>query len=243
MGNRTVQRLMEEAPRGQPLDSDMLRDMGIPPALASNMAKQGWLRRLSQGAYLLRGDAPSRDGTIAFLARRIPGLHVGGKTALAWQGVRHNLAFRECIVLWGRKPYEFPTWVEEHMGFSFQTTNLFDEQFNYETGLKAMPNGSPNVLVSIPERALLELASDIGKGQSLEEAHNIMGSLRNIRLHVLNELMAHCKRVKVIRLVRDLGMDAGFSWAQELQKHVDRLGAGTRWSTKTRDGERLTLKP
>ena len=243
MGNKTVQRLMEAAPRGQPLDSDMLRALDVSPALASHMVKTGWLQRLSQGAYLLKGDAPSRDGTIAFLGRRISGLHVGGKTALAWQGVRHNIAFRERVVLWGKKPYDFPAWVSDHLLFSYQTTTLFDKEIPYEQGLKPLPNGAPDVLVSIPERALLELASDIGKGQSMEEASNLMLTLRNIRPSVLDEFMLHCKRVKVVKLVRDLGMETDYSWAHDLQKHVDRLGAGKRWSNITRDGERLTLKP
>lgn len=81
MSNRTVQRLMLESRRGHPIDSGMLRAMGISAALASHMVKSGRLKRLSQGVYLLTGDTLTRDGTIVFLTRRIAGLHVGGKTA------------------------------------------------------------------------------------------------------------------------------------------------------------------
>lgn len=76
----------------------------------------------------------------------------------------------------------------------------------------------------------------------MEEASNLMVGLRNIRSDVLDEFLSHCKRVKVVRLVRDLGLEADFSWARDVQKHVDRLGAGKRWSNKTKNG-RLTLKP
>lgn len=243
MASKTLQRLMEEAPRGQPLDTEMLGDMGVSPALATCMVKSGWLQRLSKGAYLLKGDSPSRDGIIAYLSRRAPGLHVGGKTALDWQGVRHNIAFRAKVVLWAKKPYEIPPWVEEHMRYSFQTTNIFDDELPYDTGLKSLPGGNPHVLVSVPERALLELASDIGKGQSLEEAINLMPSLRNIRPAVLEQFMTHCKRVKVVRLVRDLGKSSDHAWGADLQRYVDRLGTGTRWSNVNKDGERLTLTP
>ncbi|WP_313068144.1 AbiEi antitoxin N-terminal domain-containing protein [Paraburkholderia sp. LEh10] len=54
----------------------------------------GWLQSLSKGAYLLAGDRPTRDGILAYLSRRVAGLHIGGKTALDWQGVRHNVSFR-----------------------------------------------------------------------------------------------------------------------------------------------------
>lgn len=233
---------MQECRRGHPIDSDMLRDMEISAALAAHMAKSGWLQRLSQGVYLLTGDTPTRDGSIAYLARRIAGLHVGGKTALSWQGVRHNIAFREKIVLWGQKPYRIPSWVDQHLSYSFQTTTLFDDELPYEKGLKPLPAGDPEVRVSVPERAILELASDIGKGQSLEEASNLMVSLRNLRADVLSEFLSHCHRVKVVRLVRDLGLEADFPWARRIQEHVDRLGAGRRWSNQTKNG-RITLKP
>lgn len=242
MGNKTVQQLLRQCSRGQPIDSATLREMGISNALASYMVKSGWLQRLSQGVYLLTGDSPSRDGVITYLSQCIPGLHVGGKTALSWQGVRHNIAIREKVVLWGRRSHRIPAWVGNSMSHSYQTTDLFDCDLSYETGLKPLPFGSPEVLVSVPERAILELASDIGKGQSLEEASNLVVGLRNLRADVLDEFLSHCKRVKVVRLVRDLGREADFSWAQGLQKHVDRLGRGRRWSNKTMNG-RLTLKP
>ncbi|MBR8395246.1 type IV toxin-antitoxin system AbiEi family antitoxin domain-containing protein [Burkholderia cenocepacia] len=243
MSNKTVRRLMQETLRGYPIDSEMLRNMGVSAALASHMVKSGWLQRLSKGTYLLIGDTPSRDGIIAYLGRRVPGIHVGGKTALAWQGVRHNIAFKEKVILWGPRPYRIPSWVAEHMHYTYQTTALFDESLPYSFGLTQLPAGGPDVLVSVPERAILELASDIGKGQSLEEASNLVIGLRNLRVKTLDVLLHHCTSVKVVRLVRDLGQGADFPWARELQKHVNRLGEGTRWSNKMKNGKRLTLKP
>lgn len=243
MINRTVQRLMREAPRGQPLYLEQLDALGVTAAMASYLVKQGWLYRLSQGAYLLNGDRPTRDGTIVFLSSKIKGLHVAGKTALAWRGIRHNIAFRERTILWGRTPYKFPPWVGDVMLYSYQTTRLFDDDLLYESFLSPIPGGHPGVLVSSTERALLELASDIGKGQSIEEAHNLMVMLRNIRAPVLDELLLHCIRVKVIRLARDLGLASGFEWARDLQKHVDRVSKDRRWSMLNKYGERLTLKP
>ena len=170
-------------------------------------------------------------------------LHVGGKTALAWRGTRHNVAFRERVVLWGPRPYKFPDWVAQHLLFSYQTTSIFDDAWSKTRYLKPLPSGQSDVLVSVPELALLELASDIGKGQSIEEAENLVESLRNLRSSVLEECLLHCTRVKVVKLVRDLGEYSGFSWGKDLQKHVDRLGAGKRWDSTNKYGERLSLKP
>lgn len=219
MINRIVQHLMRETPRGQPLDSVLLRELGVSVHLASHLVKEGWMYRLSSGAYLLTGDKPTRDGTIAFLGRRIKGLHVGGKTALAWYGVRHNIPFREKVVLWGKTKYKFPPWVEEVMLFSYQTTSIFNKDFPYGSWIKPMPYGNPNVLVSCPERALLELASEVGKGQSMEEVRNLAVMLRNLRPAVLVELMDYCSRVKVVKLVCKLGGEAGYSWGSEVLKY------------------------
>ncbi|QOZ83770.1 MULTISPECIES: type IV toxin-antitoxin system AbiEi family antitoxin domain-containing protein [Chromobacterium] len=243
MISHTVQRLMRDAPKGQPLDAKLLAGLGVSMAMASYLVKQGWMYRLSQGAYLLTGDKPTRDGTIVYLSRKIDGLHVAGKTALAWRGVRHNIAFKERVVMWGRTPYKFPSWISEVMFYSYQTTRLFDDNLPYDSWLTPIPAGHPGVLVSCMERALLELASDIGKGQSIEEACNLMVTLRSLRTGVLDELLLHCTRVKVVRLARDLGLASGYEWGHDLQKHVDRISKGKRWSVLARDGERLTLKP
>jgi hypothetical protein len=91
---------MEVVPRGQPLDPKMPRDGGVSAQQTSYLVSAGWLQHLSKGAYLLTGDRPTCDGILAYLSDWIAGLHVGGKTALGWQGVRHNLSFREHVVLW-----------------------------------------------------------------------------------------------------------------------------------------------
>jgi len=211
-----VQRLMREAPRGQPLDGAMLRELGVSIPLALRLVELGWLYRLSAGAYLLTGDTPSPEGTIAYLSRRIPGLHVGGKTALAWQGVRHNIAFRERLVLWGQTPYPFPGWVAEATLYGYQTTQLFDDQVPYGKWLQSVPGRHPNVMVSLPERALVELVSQLGRGQSLEEVQNLVVTMRNLRKAVLEEVLEHCVRVTVVRMVCKLGRESGYDWARSL---------------------------
>lgn len=241
MANKTVQRIMDEVPRGQPIDSGMLRDMGISAALASSLEKSGWLQRLSQGIYLLRGDEPSIAGIIAFLSRRIPGLHIGARTALRWHlGFRSN-PDNDIVTMWGPKSYVFPAWVAAHMRFSYQTTNLFDCNFDYGESLVPVTVRSSSMLMSSPERALLELASDIGKGQSLEEALQLVEGKQRVDPIVLERMISRCTRVKVARLVRDLCLHAGFAWTSGLQIQADRLSGGKRWSNRTSSGVRLTL--
>lgn len=220
----------------------MLQRMGVSSFRASALARSGWLVHLAHGAYLLPGDTLTRDGSLAFLAEKLPGLHVGGKTALAWRGIRHNVAFREHMVLWGDKSQRLPEWFTQRFPANYQATQLFDDQMAANTGLQPLPGGDKRVLVSVPERALLELLSDVGKEQSLTDARSLVESTPSLRTKVLDELLLHTTRIKVVRLAATFGVELGLPWADVALKHSERIGGGTRWVAVTKSGERVDLK-
>lgn len=246
MASKTLLRLMEGVPRGQPLDPQMLRDCGVSAQQTTYFVSAGWLQRLSKGAYLLAGDSPTRAGILAYLSHHANGLHVGGKTALDWQGGRLSIDAHTRFSLWARRPYAMPDWADLHLPHTLQTTQLFDDALPSNTSLAALPNLDPSILVSRPERALLELASDIGKrggkGQALDEAIAMAATLPDLRPKVLDRLLSHCTRVKVVKLVRDLGAASGHAWGEDLQRHVDRLGPGKRWTSSRKGVPALNLK-
>ena len=98
-------------PRGAPLDSPELKNIGVSAPLAYQYVKRGWLNKLGRGVFTLPADELQRDATLKFLERQMPGLHVGGKTALAWRGVRHNIPANERLSLWGLEPGKLPSWL------------------------------------------------------------------------------------------------------------------------------------
>lgn len=222
--------------------SAWLQERGFSAKQVARLAEDGWLQRLGHGVYVLPGDQLNRDASLAQLAALIPGLHVAGKTALAWRGVRHNLAVRELLILWGGKPATLPAWFTAVFPADYQATHLFDEGLGANVGIAPMPGGRADVPVSTPERALLELLSDVGKGQELEEARNLLESARSLRPPVLDELLSHLKRIKVARLAHALAEELELSWADLARLHSDRLGGGRRWVSTTKSGERLNLK-
>jgi hypothetical protein len=240
--NSSIQRLLSALPRGEPVETSTLAAHGVSPQLASYLAKSGWLQHLSRGVYLLVGDQPSRDGCLTFLARRTPGLHVGGKTALAWRGVRHNLPTREQLELWGDRPVRLPAWLTAHHPCSYQTTQLFDSNLPAGFGLQPLPETPAGPLVSVPERALLEMLCNVGKQQSVEDARNLTESLHNPRPEVLDTLLTHCTRIKVVRLARQFADELELPWAKIIHPHSQRMGSDRRWMLRTRNGELLSLK-
>jgi hypothetical protein len=223
------------------MDTAWLHAKGLSSKQVAQLAAAGWLQRLGRGTYALPGDKLDRDASLALLARGNPGLHVGSKTALAWRGVRHNLAARELLCLWGDKPMPLPAWFTATFPADYQATQLFDAGLPSSTGLTRLPGGHPKVLVSTPERALLELLSDVGKTQGLEEARHLVESTRSLRMKVLDELFTHLTRIKVVRLAHALAVELDLPWADLAQTHSQRLGGGQRWVSTTKLGDRLNL--
>lgn len=236
-GGRPLKRLAE-SPRGKPLDVSDLRELGISSALAGYYVSAGWLRRLGRGIFARPGDELTLEGCLGVLARHIPGLHVGGKTALAWHGVVHNVAAVEVLVLWGDESTKLPNWFTQRFpNVRYVCRKLFDHELPLGFGIGEAPRVQSIFPTSSPERALLELLSGVGMEEGVEEARNIMEGLRNVRSDALGTLLRHCWRSKVVRLAMLWSRELGLAWAG----HVPEL-AGGEWSHLYPDGTRLRLK-
>ncbi len=234
--------LLTVAPRGTPLFTTWFAEHGLNARQVARLAEGTWLRRLCRGTYLLPGDELNRDAALAALAAEISGLHVAGKSALVWRGVRHNLPLRERLVLWGDKPVRLPDWFTAAFPAAYQATHLFDDSMPTTLGLAPLPAGRPDLPVSTPERAILELLSDVGNGQSLEEARQLVEAARAVRLDVMEELLSHLKRIKVARLAHRLAEELALPWQSLARANSERLGGGKRWVSASLTGERLNLK-
>jgi len=108
--HQILKRLQAELPRGAPFDLGVLESFGVSPQLAARYAESGWLVRLAHGVYAFPNDDFDVYGALRFLQEKVPGLHIGGRSALALQGVRHNLATRDTLVLWGDARFVLPSW-------------------------------------------------------------------------------------------------------------------------------------
>lgn len=235
-------KLLTSFARGEPFSPADLARIGVDGVHAVKLAKRGILQRLGQGTYLLAGDQVDRESAIAYLRRGNQQLHVGAKTALAWRGVRHNLATdSDRLSLWSTRKMKLPAWFTERFPASIQTTALFDTKLPRSTGLQPLPGGRLDVPVSVPERALLEMLSDVGKTQSLEEARHLVENLTGVRPQVLTLLLKHTNRIKVVRLTEQLARDAGHDWADIASREARRLGGGG-WVAKGRTGDLIDLR-
>jgi hypothetical protein len=199
--HQILKRLQTGLARGAPFDLSTLARVGVSAPLAARYAESGWLVRLAQGVYAFPKDDFGVDGALRFLQQRAPGLHVGGKSALALHGVRHNLGGRDPLVLWGDVRFALPEWFTSRFPARYVHARLFDwpdEMLAAKTVVT--PAGLPDGLrVSASERAVLELLYDAGTRQSLEEARNLFDGVRPPREKLMGQLLASCMRISAHR--------------------------------------------
>ena len=227
---------------GAPLTSADLASLGISADLAVHYVRSGWLTRLARGVYCRPNDTLALHPSLLLLQRKFPGLHVGGKSALDWYGVRQYVSQQPVVHLYGWAAGQLPSWFTERFPAEYHRKRLFDERPDalLHVGPYEQRNGAPQV--SSPERALLELLSEVGVRQSLQEARELIESTYNLRAEVLRELLQKCKSVKTVRLCLQLGREGSLPWAGKLDPDELPTGSDRPWVSRSDDGL-LVLKP
>ncbi|MEG1680735.1 MAG: type IV toxin-antitoxin system AbiEi family antitoxin domain-containing protein [Stenotrophomonas sp.] len=227
---------------GTPLTSLDLAALGISADLAVHYVRAGWLKRLARGVFCRPNDPPALHPSLLLLQRQFEGLHVGGKSALDWYGVRQYVAQQPVLHLYGWKAARLPEWFTERFPAEYHRKRLFDEQPAALLHVGAFEKRSGAPQVSAPERALLELLSEVGVRQPLQEARELVESAYSLRPDVLRELLQHCTNVKTVRLCLQLGREASLPWAAKLDPAALPTGSDRPWVSRSADGL-LVLKP
>ena len=210
--------------------------MGVSADLAVHYVRASWLTRLARGVFA-RPDTPLElHPSLRLLERRLKGLHVGGKSALDWHGVRHNVAQQPKLQLHGWTSSSLPAWFTEPFPSSYHRLRLFDEKPDALLRVSRFQHKPEGPLVSDPERAVLELLSDVGVRQPLQEARDLLEGTLSLRAAVLQELLARCKQVKAVRLCLTLGRELGLPWAGKLDPKRLPTGSEQRWVGRSKEG-------
>lgn len=221
---------------GMPIASEDLAAWGISADLAVHYVRAGWLTRLARGVYCRPNDSLSLHPSLLLLQRKLEGLHVGGKSALDWYGVRHYVAQQPVLHLYGWASGQLPEWFTERFPAEYRRKRLFDERPDsllYVTAFEKR-DGAPQV--SVPERALLELLSEVGVRQSLQEARELVESTYSLRVNVLRELLQRCTSVKTVRLCLQLGREASLPWVKKLDPATLPTGSDQPWVSRSAEG-------
>lgn len=216
--------------------------MGISADLAVHYVRAGWLTRLARGVFCRPNDPPALHPSLLLLQRRLEGLHVGGKSALDWYGLRQYVAQQPVLQLYGWAAGRLPAWFTDRFPAEYHRKRLFEEHPDalLHVGPFERRSGAPQV--SAPERALLELLSEVGVRQTLQEARELVESTYGLRADVLNELLQHCTSIKTVRLCLLLGREQSLPWMSKLDPATLPKGSDRPWVSRSAEGL-LVLKP
>lgn len=234
--------LYSETAPGAPLASEDLAELGISADLAVHYVRAGWLVRLARGVFCRPNDKLALHPSLTLLERRMDGLHVGGKSALDWHGVRQYLSQQPVLDLYGWEAGKLPPWFTNRFPAEYHRKRLFKEQPSQMLHVRPLDERSRSAKVSTPERALLEVLSDVGVRQPLQEARELAESSYSLRADVLRELLSRCTSVKTVRLCLRFGSELSLPWAAKLNPRSLPTGSDRPWVSRSAEGL-LVLKP
>lgn len=229
-------------PAGVPLTMAQLRALGISPQLAQGYLRHGWLNRLGRGVYVRPGAPLDLSGSLRALEDLGFKAHVGGKTALDWYGTRDQVAARPQVLLYGVGPQRLPTWLTESFDVLYRRRRLFRERETAPLAVSRFRDDPAAPMTAEPERAVLELLSEVPQRESLEEARILASGLVSLRPDVMGALLKACSNVKTVRLFLMLARESSLPVLERLDTRKLPTGSRSRWVMRTGDST-LILKP
>jgi hypothetical protein len=129
-----------------------------------------------------------------------------------------------------------PDWFTKEFPAEYHSKSLFNETADSLLHVREFKGRIGAPLTSSPERAFLELLSEVGVRQSLSEAKELAENTRTLRSGVLNELLMNCKSVKTVRLCLAMGTELSLPWIKKLNPAELPTGSAGRWVSRSNDG-------
>lgn len=222
-----IQRIIENAPRGAMLFGPWLASNGLDVKGQYAYVKSGWLVRVSKGVYKLDKTNPTLLATIASYNNQLgKQCIVGAYTALELRGYSHYLSMGKPVAyIFTNKENRLPTWLVERewdMKIKYMTTSFLGESL---LGVEKMDIEGYELLVSTPERAILECLNMPEASSTLLDIYYIVESLTTLRPKLLQSLLETCTSQKVTRLFMYMAQKANHPWLKALDP--SRISFGT----------------
>jgi hypothetical protein len=257
--SRKLNQLEREFPEGLLVDSAWLEARGYSTSLRSQYAAAGWLEHPARRVYRRRRGPLTWEQVVLSLQLMLhQNVVVGGRTALDLQGHAHYLASRTAEVhLFG--PHPPPSWLNTlplqerfvyHNSRALFASTLPEPELPtldsdgevtvvndgalQAAALRTLPWGQWEwpMVVSGPERALLELLDELPNQESFPQVDMVMEGLAELSPKRLQSLLSQCRSIKVKRLFFFFADRHAHTWRNRLDRHAVDLGKGKRMLVK-----------
>lgn len=231
--------LLERWPPGHIGTLPWLATMGIDRGLARKYVTSGWLVSLGQGAYARKGDKPGWSGALAAIQEQGKCIWLGGVSALSLHGLIHYLPLgQETLTLYGQSKTVLPKWFRDYdwqVNVQWQTTDMLsrlDTPLCEWPGILERQVQDISLLLSSPERAVLEMLHGVPNKWSFDFAAETLQGATNLSPRKLQDLLEQCRTVQVKRLFLFLADYHGHAWFKRLDMSRIELGSGKRQIVK-----------
>ena len=225
-------------------------------SLRSQYVASGWLEQPTRGVFRRpRGDISWKQVIISLQTLLGFPVSVGGRTALELQGYAHYLSqHQKSIHLYSDK--KLPSWVfklglkekmiEHNRLRSFPEVEISPHIFSL-TGMTHIEEGAPldggmfinrwgqwdwPLLISSPERAILELLDDPPNKETFQMADVMMEGLVNLSPRRLQVLLENSTSIKVKRLFFFFADRHNNRWFKKIKRDKIDFGKGKRMLAK-----------
>lgn len=246
--------LQHTLPEGLVVDAGWLEQHDISRQLRRKYVMHGWLLSPARGVYCR--PTPSQEAKALPWEQLVISLNVllnmpvavGARTALELQGFSHYLAaggLREAHLYCNE---DLPGWTSR---LSVNTKLVFHSAVKlFKNGAIPPYNGEINattsahadsslvrqqwgrsnwqLVLSTPERAILELLDEVPKRETFHQADVLMEGLRNLSPRRLQMLLGDCRSVKAKRLFFWFAERHNHAWLKKLDHSKIDLGKGKR---------------
>jgi hypothetical protein len=253
MGTQRTEKLnwlVTHLPEGLPVDASWLRQHGYTANLLRKYEAKGWLQQPAHRIYVRpRGLISWQQAVVSLQTLLARDLIAGGRTALELHGFSHYVqAAKRVVYLYGSKAP--PTWLRDlPAGVEFRYRNdarLFTKcrastapheltpqsmaPVVRRDGIVSQSWGPWNwpLMVSSPERAILEFLDELPNRESFHQADMLMEGLSTLSPARVQELLADCHSVKVKRLFFFFADRHRHAWLRRIDRKTVDLGRGKR---------------
>ncbi len=228
--------LLSVFPYGAVASRKWLLDSKVKEYVILYNQQRGNFVSLQAGIYRWNSFPVKWQAVIASLSRITEvSIWVGGKSALAMQGMGHyinndtnlDLYSRENVDRRVKRFFESIDIINEKW---YSTATLWNNDMPSELGLKQWkdPAWDEGLLISTPERAVFELLHILPKHISFSHADVLFQGLTTLSPRRLKELLSYCKSVKVKRLFFWFADRYNYPWLKHLNADDYNFGSGKR---------------
>lgn len=224
-----IKKLLDIHVPGTVILASWLDKNGFSYDLQQRYRKSGWLESIGVGAFKRPNDNVNWQGAVYSMQKQVNlPVHIGGLTALSLLGYSHYIRTGvETVYLFSKLKIKLPAWFEKY-SWNEPVSHIKTSFLPLEKGFEEFNQGTFQIKIASPERAILECLYLTPDKQDILETYQILSGLVNLRPDMVQSLLQECKSVKVKRLFLYMMNKAAHQWGQFLDLSEVDLGTGDR---------------